>query len=119
MAKFQFGNSSTEKLNSCTPVLQRVVRRALRFGVMDFSVTEGHRSLERQNELFLANKTTIDGVTQMGKHNHSPSLAVDLMPWPGVVNGVSVWDDKQRFCVLAGLMFAAAAEEGVSIRMGS
>lgn len=43
---------------------------------------------------------------------------MDLIPYPGTVNGVNVWNDKQRFSVLAGLIMAAAAEEGVKIRWG-
>jgi len=40
------------------------------------------------------------------------------MPYPPEVNGVNVWQDKQRFSVLAGLMYAAAAVVGVKIRWG-
>lgn len=118
--KYEFGKGSQENLNTIHPDLQRVFRRALSFGVMDFSVTEGHRTIKRQQELYNATppKTTIDGVTRLGKHNHSPSLAGDILPYPSNVNGVGVWDDRHRFCVLAGLVFAAAAIEGVGIRWG-
>jgi peptidoglycan L-alanyl-D-glutamate endopeptidase CwlK len=50
-------------------------------------------------------------VKRKGKHNHKPSLAIDLLPWPAEINGVNVWSDKQRFSVLAGLMYAAAKED--------
>jgi peptidoglycan L-alanyl-D-glutamate endopeptidase CwlK len=115
---FKLGKRSTRNLNTATEGLQRVVRRALSYGIMDFSVTEGHRSLERQKELYDDGKSGKDGIIKKGKHNSVPSQAVDLMPYPATVNGINVWDDKQRFCVLAGLLLAASVEEGVKLRWG-
>ena len=117
MKKLAFGTRSEANLHSCDDRLQRVLRRALSYGV-DFSVIEGHRTLERQLSLYNQGKSQIDGVNRKGQHNYWPSRAVDVLPYPGEINGVSVWKDKQRFCVLAGLIMAAAAEEGVSIRWG-
>lgn len=115
---YQFGNRSALNLATCAPQLKDVAMKALSYGVMDFSVIEGHRPVERQQELYAAGKSQIDGVTRKGKHNYAPSLAMDLLPYPSEINGVSVWNDKQRFCVLAGLIFAAASELGVEIRWG-
>lgn len=114
----RFGIRSTENLHTCHADLQKVAKRAIGYGALDFSVIEGHRSIERQRRLFAEGKTKIDGITKLGKHNQSPSLAMDLLPYPAEVNGVNVWQDRQRFCVLAGLIHAAAAEEGVKIRWG-
>ena len=47
----------------------------------DFTVIEGHRSLEKQMEYFKKGTSRIDGVTKKGKHNHLPSLAVDCIPY--------------------------------------
>lgn len=115
-----FGDRSRKNLQSVHPDLQRVLNRALSFCVMDFSIIEGHRSIERQQELFNAvpPKTTIDGINKRGKHNFMPSLAADILPYPATVNGVGVWDDRHRFCVLAGLMYSAASIENVKIRWG-
>ncbi|WP_303605995.1 hypothetical protein, partial [Gilvimarinus sp. 1_MG-2023] len=73
---------------------------------MDFSVIEGHRSIARQQELYRDGKSQIDGIIQRGRHNLIPAEAVDLLPYPATLNGVNVWADRQRFCVLAGLMYA-------------
>lgn len=113
---YKFGAKSQEKLNGVNPDLVRVCQRALDFGVMDFSVIEGMRTAERQKELYREGKSQLDGITKLSKHQGGN--AVDLLPYPSVVNGVNVWNDKQRFCVLAGLMYAAASIEGVSIRWG-
>lgn len=113
---YSFGNKSEEKLNGVNPDIVRVARRALSFGVMDFSVIEGLRTAERQQDLYREGKSQLDGVTVRSKHQGGN--AIDILPYPAVVNSVNVWDDKQRFCVLAGLMYAAASLEGVSIRWG-
>jgi peptidoglycan L-alanyl-D-glutamate endopeptidase CwlK len=115
---YSFGNRSRGKLATADEKLQKVARRALSFEVFDFSIIEGHRSVERQKELFDQGKSMIDGESKKGKHNYEPSLAIDIIPYPAVINGVNVWDDKQRFCVLAGLMFAAATIEDVKLRWG-
>lgn len=116
--KYSFGTSSSKKLNSSHHRLNQLARRVLSYGVMDFSVIEGHRTLNRQLMLFNNGYSRIDGVIKKGKHNYSPSLAIDVLPFPQTVNEVDVWSDKQRFCVLAGLFYAAAAELGLSIRWG-
>lgn len=118
MTKYTFGAESAKRLATCDQKLQKIAQRALSYGVMDFSILEGIRSLEKQQEEFRAGRSQIDGVTKLSMHQHNPSRAFDLLPFPAVVNGVNVWDDKQRFAVLAGLICAAAAEEGISIRWG-
>ncbi len=120
MSNYSFGRQSRKNLNTADRRLQEIAETVLSYGVMDFSVIEGHRTVERQQELYNADppKTHIDGVTRKGKHNYSPSLAIDVLPYPAEINGVSVWKDRTRFCVLAGLFYAAAAELGIKIRWG-
>lgn len=115
---FKLSARSASHLAGCDSRLQQIVALALSWGVMDFSVIEGHRTLARQRELFIDGKSEHDGAKSQSKHNLSPSLAVDLLPYPATVNGVNVWNDRQRFCVLAGLMHAAAAELGHRLRWG-
>ena len=111
---YTFGKRSQEKLLGVNPDLVRVAQRALDFGVMDFSIIEGLRTAERQQDLYREGKSQLDGITVKSKHQDG--LAIDILPYPAVVNGVNVWDDKQRFCVLAGLMYAAASLEGVNLQ---
>ncbi|EYC51456.1 hypothetical protein AZ34_10470 [Hylemonella gracilis str. Niagara R] len=118
MSRFSFGEASARKLATCDERLQRVARRALAYGVMDFAITEGLRTLEKQQEEYRAGRSQIDGIKTLSKHQRLPSEAIDVLPHPAVVNGVNVWNDQQRFAVLAGLMMAAAADEGVTLRWG-
>ncbi len=113
---YTFGKRSSDKLETVSDSLQRVAHRALSFGVMDFSVTCGHRTTQEQNELYLDGKSQLDGVNKKSKHQLR--LAIDIMPYPAEVNGVNVWNDEFRWIQLSGLMLAAAAIEGVNIRWG-
>lgn len=115
---FEFGERSKSNLETCRIELQQIATKALSYGVADFSVIEGHRNINRQKRLFDEGKSQIDGINKKGKHNKIPSEAVDLLPYPFIINGERAWDDKQRLCVLAGLMYAAAAELGYKIRWG-
>ncbi len=58
---------------------------------MIVQLLEGHRSNEDQLKAFNAGKSRIKSG---GKHNHSPSLATDVAPWP------IDWSDKNRFTIL-------------------
>lgn len=98
--------------------LQAIVDKALSYGIYDFGLTCGHRTVEQQQQLFAEGKTHIDGISRLGKHNQTPSEAVDFIPSPGEINGINVWSDKQRFAVIAGLLMAAAAELGIKVRWG-
>lgn len=118
MNEFEFGARSTRNLETCDERLERIARRALAYGILDFSCIEGHRSTKRQQRLFHSGKTTLDGIDDKSKHQTDPALAMDLLPYPGKLNGVDVWEDYPRFCRLAGLIQAAAAEEGIKIRWG-
>jgi hypothetical protein len=120
MSSYRFGKRSAANLATCDARLRELAELVLSYGVADFSIIEGHRSIERQQELFNADppKTHIDGITRKSKHNHSPSLALDFLPYPAEINGVNVWQDTRRFTFIAGMFFAAAAELGVKIRWG-
>ncbi|MBI4030484.1 MAG: M15 family peptidase [Proteobacteria bacterium] len=114
---YRFSQRSEEHLKHLVPEMVRVVRRALSFQVMDFTVLETLRDEERQRLLIEA------GTSQKADSLHLANddglaEAVDLLPYPYNVNGVDVWQDKQRFSLLAGLIFAAAAIENVPVRWG-
>ncbi len=113
---YKFGARSRANLDTVSPDLIRVAERALSFGVMDFSIIEGIRTADRQQELYHDGKSQLDGVVVLSKHQKG--LAIDIMPYPAECNGVNVWNDKQRWYVLNGLMQAAASIEGVKIRSG-
>ena len=107
----KFSGKSKERLETCHKDLQLIMTEAIQNSMVDFGIAEGHRSLERQKLLFDAGKSRIDGISKKGKHNYSPSLAVDIYAF---VNGKASWD-VSYLSYLGGVITATAAmlyEEG-------
>jgi len=99
---------SEKNLAGVHPRLVAVVRRAAELSDLDFIVTEGVRTLERQTELY--NK----GASQTMKSKHLTGHAVDL----AALVGSEVRWDWPLYAKLAGAMKAAAAELGTVITWG-
>lgn len=103
-----FGAKSRSILMTCHPDLIEICEAVIE--TYDFTVLEGHRSDERQEELFRQGKSKLRAGES--KHNQYPSEAVDIAPYP------IDWNDSRRFFLLAGMMFHAAAELDIRIRWG-
>lgn len=106
MAKF--GRRSRENLASCHKDLQKVFNEVIK--TVDCSVIEGHRSKERQNKLYEEGKTKVRYPD--GRHNASPSNAVDVVPYP------VDWSDRERFHLFAGFVLGVASRMGITLRWG-
>jgi len=108
----KFSNKSKARLDSCHNSLQVLMNEVIRH--VDITVLEGHRSADRQAELFRQGKTKLDGSPgKMSKHNHSPSRAVDVAPYP-----IS-WSDRERFIACAYYIKATADQLGIRVRLGA
>ena len=97
--------------------LQNVVDRVLK--IYDCKILEGHRTPERQEQLFAKKLTKV----KKSKHNKLPSLAVDISPypvlWPEHATTKKEWMKRYaRFYYFAGLIMMAAEEMGISLRWG-
>lgn len=101
-----FSDRSKSNLGTCHPDLIRL------FDVVvqnyDCTVIEGHRTLDRQAELFRTGHTKLKN----GKHNALPSLAVDVVPYP------VDWSDRNKFYHFGGYVLACAIHLGIKIRWG-
>tara|TARA_R100001594_G_scaffold140274_2_gene185303 strand:- start:1285 stop:1677 length:393 start_codon:yes stop_codon:yes gene_type:complete len=106
MAKF--GKSSIERLSTCHKDLQKVFNEVIKY--VDCSVLEGHRNEERQNKLFEEGKTKVKYPN--GRHNSSPSRAVDVTPYP------VDWDDRERQTLFAGFVLGIARSMDIKLRWG-
>jgi len=104
----EFGTASTKHLSTCHQDLQELCHLVIE--IYDFTVLEGFRSGQRQDELFRQGKSTLQA--GKSKHNNNPSLAVDIAPYP------IDWDNSKRFFLLAGMMFQAAERLDIKIRWG-
>lgn len=114
---YRFSRTSEARLATCDSRLQVVVRELIK--LYDVTVLEGHRSPARQNELYQQGRTkpgkiitNIDGIRRLGMHNHNPSRAVDLVPFP------IDWADRERFTHMAGIAFGIAHTHGIALRWG-
>ena len=111
MAKF--GDKSKSRLQSCAEIIQIILNEAIKY--MDFTIIHGNRSPEEQFEIFKHGRsqneqgvwvivdsddvrTYKDGTEKLSKHNYSPSLAVDVAPWP------SLWANKGKMLELGGVI---------------
>lgn len=106
-----FGYSSLKQLDTCHPLLQKVLNEAIR--TVDFTILEGFRNEEAQNRAFKEGKSKKQWPE--GKHNQNPSKAVDIIPYPFTQED---WKDHIRFGVVIGHIQSAAVRLGVRIRCG-
>ena len=104
----KFSRKSKERLATCDDRLQKVFNEVIKY--VDCSILEGHRSEERQNKLYKEGKTKVK--YPKGRHNASPSLAVDVAPYP------IDWDDRERFTLFAGFVIGLARGMGITLRWG-
>lgn len=101
-----FGKSSKEKLATAHSDLQAICWELIKH--VDCRVICGHRSEEKQLILYESGASKV----RHGKHNETPSEAVDVAPYP------ITWGDTRRFCVFAGQFLLVAKMKGIVIRWG-
>ncbi|MGI0119881.1 M15 family metallopeptidase [Zooshikella sp. RANM57] len=94
----QFSTRSLERLTSCHPDLQVVFQEVIKD--CDCTILEGFRSREAQNDAYSAGRSKLK--FPQSKHNHSPSLAVDVAPYP------IDWQDINGFYYFGGLVLGTA-----------
>ena len=101
---YKFGNTSKSRLQTCHKDIQLIMNEAIKITNVDFGIAEGYRSIEKQQQYFKEGKSKIDGVSKKGKHNYSPSLAVDIYPY--CENGAK-WDNE-HLSYLSGIIHAVS-----------
>ena len=113
----KFGTRSQDNLNTCHPDLIKIMELAISRSEIDFGITEGHRTLARQNQLFIEGKSKIDGYTKKGKHNVLPSEAVDIYTYhPDLETRRKLAYDKSHLSYIAAVVKTCAQqllEEGL------
>lgn len=121
-----FGKKSKAILSTCHPDIQAVCNDAILR--TDFIISYGHRAPEEQMKLFkkgrifdrgkwVKGKGTVtdkDGTIRKSKHNYSPSLAVDILPYP-----FQGWGNLDQFHALKKEMFISAKKLGIDLVWGA
>ena len=106
---FKLSSRSLRNLQGVNIALVEVVKRAIQITKVDFAVTEGLRSVERQKELVAI------GASQTMQSKHITGKAVDLTAF--LDNRVS-WEIA-LYDEIADAMRQAAIEQNVPIRWGA
>ena len=105
---FKLSQRSLSKLVGVHPKLVEVVKLAITKSPLDFSITEGLRTVERQKELVAQKKS------QTMKSRHLIGEAVDICV---LLDGKANWDfDNYR--IVANVFKDCAAELGVKVTWG-
>lgn len=103
-----FSKLSLARLETCDHRLQIVLKRAIaRF---DFTVLCGHRNKQEQNDAFERGASKLRWPES--KHNKTPSMAVDVAPFP------IDWDNLERFREMARVIMDEADKAGIKLRWG-
>lgn len=94
----KFSESSKQKLSTCHPDLQNLFNEVIKY--FDCTIIEGFRNEEDQNQAFKTGNSKLKWPN--GKHNKSPSNAVDVVPYP------IDWKDTNRMRFFAGMVLGIA-----------
>lgn len=105
---FTFSTASEAKLKGVHPDLVRVMRRAISLSAIDFRITEGRRTVARQQELVAA------GASTTMNSRHLTGHAVDVV---ALVAGKVRWD-WPLYGQIAQAVKQAAAQENVTVVWG-
>ena len=104
----KFGKRSKANLATCEPELQKLFNEVIKH--VDCSVTEGHRTKERQDKMYEEGKSKAK--YPQSRHNSSPSQAADVTPYP------VDYDDRERQTLFAGLVLGIAKGMDIDITWG-
>ncbi|MGP3174462.1 M15 family metallopeptidase [Serratia bockelmannii] len=107
-SNYRFSQRSEKNLVGVNPALVAVVRRALELSPVDFGITEGLRSRERQKKMVAA------GASQTMNSRHLTGHAVDVVAYLGA--NIS-WDWKYYEHIAAAFK-QAGKELGTVIEWG-
>ena len=105
----RFGRTSRRNLETCHPDLQKVFNKVIE--KVDCSVLCGHRGEKEQNEAFKKGHSKVK--FPKGRHNATPSNAVDVAPYP------IDWENLERFTLFAGYVLGIAESMGIELIWGN
>lgn len=105
---YKFSTKSREQLLTAHKDLQSLFKEVIKG--YDCTVIIGHRTEEEQNEAFRTNHSKLK--FPESKHNSSPSMAVDVAPYP------IDWTNTEAFYHFGGYVKGVADQMGIQVRWG-
>jgi hypothetical protein len=129
-----FSQRSKDRLKTCDNKIQLICNEAIKY--TDFTIVTGHRTKEEQNDLYEKGFSKLKW--PKGKHNSSPSQAVDVAPYikpfgaifggPEQVKRIVQQTGKSKaevnsfiekaYARLVGILEGIAMSNGINIRVG-
>ena len=109
----RFSEKSRAILDTCDAKLIRIAEIAI--NRVDFSVISGHRGQEEQTKLLMEKRSHLG--FPHSKHNKTPSMAFDLMPYP-MIGDWNTPENIKRFVLLGGYMIGLSGIMGIKLRWG-
>lgn len=113
MTNYKLSNTSKKRLSTCDEKIQKVIKEAIKTSPIDFGVSEGHRTLEKQQAYYRDGKSTLNGIDKKSRHQSMPSEAIDLYAY----DKGAKWDEKS-LTLLAGHILGTANRLGVDLVWG-
>lgn len=104
----EFSTTSSAKLATCDSRLQDVFNEVVKH--FDCTILQGHRGEADQNECVARGQSKT--YWPNSKHNSTPSMAADVMPYP------IDWNDRERIAHFAGFVLGIAESKGIKLRWG-
>ena len=104
----RFSQKSKSRLYTCDKRLVKLFKEVVK--EFDCTIIEGHRGQKKQDEAYNRGNSKLKFPN--GRHNKSPSFAVDVAPYP------VDWKDRDRFHYFAGYVLGIANSLDLNIRWG-
>ena len=114
MSIFRLSERSRVNMQGVDPRLIRIAEMAIAITRIDFGIPSdgGIRTAERQNELFKAGKSKLDGYNK--KSEHQSGKALDFYAF---VDGKASWE-KEHLAQVAAAFLQSASMLGIKVNWG-
>jgi peptidoglycan L-alanyl-D-glutamate endopeptidase CwlK len=119
------GKASKANLDGVHPDLVKVIEKAIKDSLIDFSITSGVRTTVEQKSLYAQGRTkpgaivtNADGVKNKSNHqakNDGYGYAIDFCPY---INGKLDWNTESNFKIVAQHILDVAKCMGIKIEWG-
>lgn len=112
---FRFSKRSLDNLKGVHPKLVKLMQVAIVNAPIDFTITEGVRTADRQKELYRQGKSKCDGVIKKSNHQIKADgygHAVDLYPLP------IQYKNMRPYIILSEHIKNTAKKLGIKIEYG-
>lgn len=103
---YSFGARSLKRLNTCHPDLVLIAEAAISASEVDFGISEGYRTIEKQQEYFKNGTSRIDGIKKLGPHNYPESRAFDIYIYHPIQKQLAY--DPEHLTYVAGVIMTCA-----------